>query len=1037
MRKIFFALGIFVLVNIFVNSNVLAEEMRAPMENRQPLEVMIKNVQFDEEKHQMILDVDLANNTSEFISGLQATLSVFKGEQLKESGFLFEGLDLIYATGGEVQDLAPQDNINITVTYDIPSSVESGTYFIQYGVTERELKYHGINYFKDPINVVGSGGFIGNVSAFVRSDGSNQDLMDGRLLKKDQDITIIIPLIENPKLIDAVNTQNQSLFTKAVIRSTSMDGDILKELPKERMTFDSEGKSETTIKPWEDMPTGTMTIELHIIDKDDNDIANSIFARWFRAERVSRVAQIITQTNSYKKGNTLDLTVVGSFLKFNENDKFIITVDISADGENYQFTKDHIFKNADPEEIKFDFSDQKMPKNAKAQSITVMIKDEQTGEIFDKYIKELNQDGSYVAGQEMGMGEKFSTLSLFKKILIIFSVLVPVIVIIYLFVIKKRNIVSAFILSVGIASSILFVNVNVTHAVVCPAPAPYCTGAFTSNNVWASYGTATTGNLGDAPCTINITDIYAHMDCDSCLNGVLGHIGIEVQKSNGTPMYDTCNYLQDPGHKYSWKPVGDVNRYIPPGPFEYKYTVYTAGSYRYRLVMNTSEGCKCFADSYQTSWIPFTCTSPPPPEHGACGSKWSNNIDSPTIVESKPTDPGLCDGGSLGPSVQYNSTEDWNWRWGCQTPENIDLCYAKKPDCTADIVCGPSHNKIFIDKPTSGLCNYGNATVSGNGPWNWQCSDESRCNGVANCQARKLVVPGVCESNATRNDYSYTEIGPDNPLCLYGHPSPASPLFSGYGTDSTVNWTCSGINAASANCTAQRQLPTVSCGTANGTKTNQIPQNNLCSASPGNASAEPLPEFIETGTNAGKWVWGCEHSAFQRGSSPEVATGENVCKAESCLSDDPLQYKKNVILAKNGQNVTIGVECPDSPPGSKVCCYIEATAPGEDPITHLCEGNSVVEAVIPDGGLANHESRCYFENECTDPPCCEDPNVNDAKCIPKPINIKTMCIAKECNSQGTCQATPVVAQNLSDSQCKSSCNSDADCSSGRMIETKP
>ncbi|MEN8252472.1 MAG: hypothetical protein ABFQ53_02755, partial [Patescibacteria group bacterium] len=49
--------------------------------------------------------------------------------------------------------------------------------------------------------------------------------------------------------------------------------------------------------------------------------------------------------------------------------------------------------------------------------------------------------------------------------------------------------------------------------------------------------------------------------------------------------------------------------------------------------------------------------------------------------------------------------------------------------------------------------------------------------------------------------------------------------------------------------------------------------------------------------------------------------------------------------------------------------------------------------------------------------------------------VKAMCTQKECNAQGSCQATPKEATNYSD--CKKTCNSDADCRKGRMIETKP
>lgn len=45
------------------------------------------------------------------------------------------------------------------------------------------------------------------------------------------------------------------------------------------------------------------------------------------------------------------------------------------------------------------------------------------------------------------------------------------------------------------------------------------------------------------------------------------------------------------------------------------------------------------------------------------------------------------------------------------------------------------------------------------------------------------------------------------------------------------------------------------------------------------------------------------------------------------------------------------------------------------------------------------------------------------------------CIARSCSPQGTCQSTPQAAS--SHSACQSTCSTNADCSKGRMIETRP
>jgi hypothetical protein len=56
--------------------------------------------------------------------------------------------------------------------------------------------------------------------------------------------------------------------------------------------------------------------------------------------------------------------------------------------------------------------------------------------------------------------------------------------------------------------------------------------------------------------------------------------------------------------------------------------------------------------------------------------------------------------------------------------------------------------------------------------------------------------------------------------------------------------------------------------------------------------------------------------------------------------------------------------------------------------------------------------------------------------IEKTISLNGYCIEKSCGANGTCQAMPKTGvTSLKD--CINTCNSNADCTSGRMIETKP
>ncbi len=190
---------------------------------------------------------------------------------------------------------------------------------------------------------------------------------------------------------------------------------------------------------------------------------------------------------------------------------------------------------------------------------------------------------------------------------------------------------------------------------------------------------------------------------------------------------------------------------------------------------------------------------------------------------------------------------------------------------------------------------------------------------------------------------------------------------------------------------------TSSCGTLDGTTSNSRPTtaDDLCG-----------PHSLLVGSitmNANyQWEWQCQHQPL----APVI------CTANNCLTGDPsFQIQSPVYF---GSKTNVSVYC-NGVPG--FCCELGSP---HDPL-QICDGGS------NQIGPIDETSRSFFV-ECEYPG--EPPRRYD-------VNLQTMCMAKACNVQGTCQATPVAANLPNDAQCKSSCNSDADCSSGRMIETKP
>ncbi len=153
---------------------------------------------------------------------------------------------------------------------------------------------------------------------------------------------------------------------------------------------------------------------------------------------------------------------------------------------------------------------------------------------------------------------------------------------------------------------------------------------------------------------------------------------------------------------------------------------------------------------------------------------------------------------------------------------------------------------------------------------------------------------------------------------------------------------------------------------------------------------------------------------------------------------DLIKYNSNVYLKGdlNDQKINVSVVCGDSTT-TKICCDIESTDPSTNAAvtTHVCTGD-VDKEIFVASGTDTYPAICYIKPTSDLDPGCEDDSTSPCPGkVDKVLTISTMCTQRDCNVHGTCQATPMTASNLN--QCSSTCNSNADCSSGRLIETRP
>lgn len=179
--------------------------------------------------------------------------------------------------------------------------------------------------------------------------------------------------------------------------------------------------------------------------------------------------------------------------------------------------------------------------------------------------------------------------------------------------------------------------------------------------------------------------------------------------------------------------------------------------------------------------------------------------------------------------------------------DNISLTYSfwKIPNGE----CGSSNAGSFNIKPSTNLCAVGTATsVTGNGPWDWQCvggtvPGTNTKGSTSSCVAFPATSDGLC-GTATTGLYSSAPTSPLD-LCAIGTPT----TVTGSGP---WNWQCKGQAggkdvSCSARSTVNNNVVNGDCGSSNAGLFNSVPNTNLCAT--GTAT---------TVTGSGPWDWQCK-----------------------------------------------------------------------------------------------------------------------------------------------------------------------------------
>lgn len=264
---------------------------------------------------------------------------------------------------------------------------------------------------------------------------------------------------------------------------------------------------------------------------------------------------------------------------------------------------------------------------------------------------------------------------------------------------------------------------------------------------------------------------------------------------------------------------------------------------------------------------------------------------------------------------------------------------------------------------------------------------------------------GVCTPG---ENIDVTQMPTKTGICAYG--TATTPELKG---DDWV-WQCLGSNNEieddDAACSVPNNAPGICNPSLDGMILTQKPQETKALCTSGIYKEGSL-----TGPAIGPWTWTCD---------PIGKENSDICNA-TCLALT-LDAPEFVYLKEDDNKITAKVRVEGYDNINEIT---KCTVNGDDAVTFSSnDGVSDPFTVDVTGASTEISVTCDISG-----PCNSGAENSEQYTVSK--DVKSMCVARSCNSQGTCQAVPQPADSVDD--CTSTCSSDADCSTGRMIETRP
>lgn len=221
---------------------------------------------------------------------------------------------------------------------------------------------------------------------------------------------------------------------------------------------------------------------------------------------------------------------------------------------------------------------------------------------------------------------------------------------------------------------------------------------------------------------------------------------------------------------------------------------------------------------------------------------------------------------------------------------------------TVDALCGSSNGLAASYRPTSNLCMAGHASsVSGNGPWRWNCrglnggvtvscaapsiarvTGQTRIDGI---QPTASIIPKIKDGRCGKSHNLGTNSRPQGGLCASGTAS----RVNGHGP---WRWACSGSEGGQAMACLAPKIIKGTCGSSSREGVDSIPDHNLCEA--GYASAV---------TGKGPWQWTCSGLHGGEASTCEAVLSVNAVCGSASMTGHKTEPSANLCSVGKAVNV--------------------------------------------------------------------------------------------------------------------------------------